>query len=149
MEFKNLADVTKLEEVPEGASVLAATADGNVVRVPGDGLGGGGNGGGGIFTVTFTCHDYDNYTYTADKTYAEIESACKSGAFVRGVEYLNSDGEYGCFEYSLSSLYSDDGYGSVEFNSTSWSNDGDAWITVLTVNSNGNVYARIMEGSLS
>ena len=43
MEFKNLAEVTKLEEVPEGASVLAATAEGEVVRVPGDGLGGGGD----------------------------------------------------------------------------------------------------------
>lgn len=42
MEFKNLAEVTKLEEVPEGASVLAATAEGEVVRVPGEGLGGGG-----------------------------------------------------------------------------------------------------------
>lgn len=42
MEFKNLAEVTQLEEVPEGASVLAATAEGEVVRVPGDGLGGGG-----------------------------------------------------------------------------------------------------------
>ena len=50
MEFKNLADVTKLEEVPEGASVLAATADGNVVRVPGDGLGGGG----GVGTIVIT-----------------------------------------------------------------------------------------------
>lgn len=34
MEFKNLATVTQLEEVPEGASVLAATAEGEVVRVP-------------------------------------------------------------------------------------------------------------------
>lgn len=42
MEFKNLAEVTKLDEAPEGASVLAATAEGEVVRVPGDGLGGGG-----------------------------------------------------------------------------------------------------------
>lgn len=47
MEFKNLAEVTQLTEVPEGASVLAATAEGEVVRVPGDGLGGGGGG----FTV--------------------------------------------------------------------------------------------------
>lgn len=44
MEFKNLAEVTQLDEVPEGASVLAATAEGEVVRVPGDGLGGGGGG---------------------------------------------------------------------------------------------------------
>lgn len=44
MEFKNLAEVTKLDEVPEGASVLAATAEGEVVRVPGDGLGGSGGG---------------------------------------------------------------------------------------------------------
>ena len=44
MEFMNLADVTKLDEVPEGASVLAATSDGDIVRVPGEGLGGSGGG---------------------------------------------------------------------------------------------------------
>ena len=48
MDFKNLAEVTQLTEVPEGASVLAATAEGEVVRVPGDGLGGGG---GVIFSI--------------------------------------------------------------------------------------------------
>lgn len=44
MEFMNLADVTKLDEVPEGASVLAATTEGDIVRVPGEGLGGSGGG---------------------------------------------------------------------------------------------------------
>lgn len=82
MEFKNLAEVTKLEEVPEGASVLAATAEGEVVRVPGSGLGGGGNAGGGVFTVTFSSADGE--TFTADKTLSEIEAAYVNGEFVRG-----------------------------------------------------------------
>lgn len=79
MEFKNLAEVTKLEEVPEGASVLAATAEGEVVRVPGDGLGGSG---GGVFTVTFSSEDGE--TYTADKTLSEIEEAYIGGKCVSG-----------------------------------------------------------------
>lgn len=80
MEFKNLAEVTQLEEVPEGASVLAATAEGEVVRVPGDGLGGGG---GAFFTVTFMTED--DATWTADKTGAQIKEAADGGAFVHGV----------------------------------------------------------------
>ena len=84
MEFKNLAEVELLGEVPEGASVLAATAEGEVVRVPGDGLGG--SGGGGIFTVTFTSEDSENYT--ADKTLSEIEAAYSGGGLVRGVVAL-------------------------------------------------------------
>lgn len=86
MEFKNLAEVTQLEEVPEGASVLAATAEGEVVRVPGDGLGGGG----GALLVTFTTTD--GQTVTADKTYAEIESAYNNGVFVRGMLLMEIGG---------------------------------------------------------
>lgn len=40
-EFKKLSDVTLLDSVPEGATVLAEV-DGAIRRVPGDGLGGGG-----------------------------------------------------------------------------------------------------------
>ena len=96
MEFKNLAEVELLGEVPEGASVLAATADGDVVRVPGDGLGGGGNaGGGGQFIVNIELSGNGNYSeiesfweteyYTdgggavCDKSLDEIKSAYESG----------------------------------------------------------------------
>lgn len=41
-EFKKLSDVTLLDSVPEGATVLAEV-DGAIRRVPGDGLGGGGD----------------------------------------------------------------------------------------------------------
>lgn len=91
MEFKNLAEVELLGEVPEGASVLAATADGNVVRVPGDGLGGGqfvinvkliGDGegneyNGGASYIVYYSSSANNMTI--DKSYMEIESAVKSG----------------------------------------------------------------------
>lgn len=73
MEFKKLSEVTQLEEVPEGASVLATTAEGEVVRVPGDGLGGGG----GALIVTFS--SADGQSYTADKTFAEVAAAIEAG----------------------------------------------------------------------
>lgn len=78
MEFKNLAEVTQLTEVPEGASVLAATAEGEVVRVPGDGLGGSG---GGVFWVTLSAEDDESIV--ADKTYQEIKQAVNEGQFVK------------------------------------------------------------------
>lgn len=78
MEFKNLAEVTKLEEVPEGASVLAATAEGEVVRVPGDGLGGG------QFVVKITL-DEQALTATLDKTNDEIWEALNANMQVVGL----------------------------------------------------------------
>ena len=44
-EFKRLADVEALSEVPENATVLAEV-NGSIKRVPGNGLGGSGNGNG-------------------------------------------------------------------------------------------------------
>lgn len=82
MEFKNLAEVELLGEVPEGASVLAATADGNVVRVPGDGLGGG-NAGGGQFVVKITM--VDQQSATLDKTNEEIWEALNANMHVVGL----------------------------------------------------------------
>lgn len=107
MEFKNLAEVTKLEEVPEGASVLAATAEGEVVRVPGDGLGGGGadwnagegepgyiankpdiSGGSDVGVLTASFSVDNRGTYSVDKTFSEIEAAYSGGEFVRGLMVL-------------------------------------------------------------
>lgn len=82
MEFKNLAEVTQLEEVPEGASVLAATAEGEVVRVPGDGLGGGGD------LVVFTLEtNEDQITATCNVSFGECLEIVKergtTAAFIR------------------------------------------------------------------
>ena len=54
-EFKRLSEVEALTEVPEGAKVLAE-ANGQIVRVPGSGLGGSG---GGIKTAIIKASDYD------------------------------------------------------------------------------------------
>lgn len=53
-EFKKLAEVEAMAEVPKGASVLAEV-NGAIKRVPGDGLGGGG-----IKTAIIKSSDYDN-----------------------------------------------------------------------------------------
>lgn len=141
MEFKNLAEVTKLEEVPEGASVLAATAEGEVVRVPGDGLGGGGGAGGGIFTVTFSTEDMQ--TWTADKSNAEITDAFKAGMFVRGMMVAAAAEFYA--EAQLGQIID----GIIEFHTTMWSNDSDVMTMVLTINEHSEVYMNNVQGSLS
>lgn len=56
-EFKKLSEVEALTEVPEGAKVLAE-ANGQIVRVPGSGLGGSG-GSGGIKTAIIKASNYD------------------------------------------------------------------------------------------
>ena len=53
-EFKKLAEVEAMAEVPKGASVLAEV-NGAIKGVPGDGLGGGG-----IKTAIIKSSDYDN-----------------------------------------------------------------------------------------
>lgn len=53
-EFKRLSEVVALTEVPEGAKVLAE-ANGQIVRVPGSGLGGSG----GIKTAIIKASNYD------------------------------------------------------------------------------------------
>lgn len=53
-EFKKLSEVEALTEVPEGAKVLAE-ANGQIVRVPGSGLGGSG----GIKTAIIKASNYD------------------------------------------------------------------------------------------
>lgn len=54
-EFKKLSEVAALTEVPDGAKVLAE-ANGQIVRVPGSGLGGSG---GGIKTAIIKSSNYD------------------------------------------------------------------------------------------
>lgn len=53
-EFQKLSEVEALNEVPEGASVLAEV-NGDIKRIPGNGLGGGG-----VKTAIIKSSDYDN-----------------------------------------------------------------------------------------
>lgn len=55
LEFDRLGEVEALSEVPEGANVLGEV-DGEIVRLPGSGLGGGG----GIKTAIIKSSNYDN-----------------------------------------------------------------------------------------
>ena len=71
-EFKKLSEVAALTEVPEGAKVLAE-ANGQIVRVPGSGLGGSG----GIKTAIIKSGDYDQtlqgvQTFRSEATYSCI-----------------------------------------------------------------------------
>lgn len=54
MEFKRLADVEALTEIPEGANAFVEV-DGEIKRVPGEGLGGAG----GFKTAVIKSSDYD------------------------------------------------------------------------------------------
>lgn len=74
-EFKKLSEVQALTEVPEGAKVLAE-ANGQIVRVPGSGLGGS-TCGAGLFRINATMENKNSIT--SDKTYEEIKDAINSG----------------------------------------------------------------------
>ena len=89
MEFKNLAEVELLGEVPEGASVLAATADGDVVRVPGEGLGGGGS----KIIIRF-----DDGVFTIEgSTFAEAYDLIAAGGTIVGsMLFYNGNSEIVC-----------------------------------------------------
>ena len=78
MEFMNLADVTKLDEVPEGASVLAATSDGDIVRIPGEGLGG-------IAFFDVEVDAYGDMEILSCPSFAEIDTLRASGQFLIAV----------------------------------------------------------------
>ena len=78
-EFKKLSEVAALTEVPDGAKVLAE-ANGQIVRVPGSGLGGSG----GIKTAIIKASDYDQglsgvQSYKAEEP--EITYSCINMTF--------------------------------------------------------------------
>ena len=105
-EFKKLSEVAALTEVPEGAKVLAE-ANGQIVRVPGSGLGGSG---GGIKTAIIKSSDYDdmldflngktstipdleNVTFSCvNMTFREVYSAILAGEQVNIVGMFVPDG---------------------------------------------------------
>ena len=104
-EFKKLSEVAALTEVPEGAKVLAE-ANGQIVRVPGSGLGGSG----GIKTAiikssnydamldfisgkTSTPPDFENVTFSCvNMTFREVYSAILAGEQVNIVGMFVPEG---------------------------------------------------------
>ena len=104
-EFKKLSEVEALTKVPDGAKVLAE-ANGQIVRVPGSGLGGGG----GIKTAiikdsayddildflngkTSTMPDLENVTFSCvNMTFREVYSAILAGEQVNIVGMFVADG---------------------------------------------------------
>ena len=94
-EFKRLADVEALREVPENATVLAEV-NGSIKRVPGNGLGGSGNG------IVFVMEDPNAsprrsgnvtpvYTFTANMDFADAIAAFRNHEITSVVVYgLNS-----------------------------------------------------------
>lgn len=105
-EFKKLSEVEAMTEVPAGAKVLAE-ANGQIVRVPGSGLGGSG---GGIKTAiikdsnydamldymsgkTSTFPDLENVTFSCvNMTFREVYSAILAGEQVNIVGMFVPDG---------------------------------------------------------
>lgn len=118
-DFKKLADVELLSEVPEGASAFVEV-DGDVKRVPGSGLGGGGvatailryntdaegqkaeggiavqaSAGPTLTSMPITC---DNYTYAQAKAILDAEQPLAVMLFMDGVwstsimTYVDSNG---------------------------------------------------------
>lgn len=106
-EFKRLSQVEALTEVPEGAKVLAES-NGQIVRVPGSGLGG--SGGGGIKTAIIKASNYDamldflsgktstmpdseNVTFSCvNMTFREVQSAIFAGEQVNIVGMFAPEG---------------------------------------------------------
>lgn len=84
-EFKKLAEVEAMAEVPKGASVLAEV-NGAIKRVPGDGLGGGG-----IKTAIIKSSDYDN-ALTGISTFAsdDITYNCINMTFEEAVGIISA-----------------------------------------------------------
>ena len=87
-EFKKLAEVEAMAEVPKGASVLAEV-NGAIKRVPGDGLGGGG-----IKTAIIKSSDYDNAltgisTFSSDDT-DDITYNCINMTFEEAVGIISA-----------------------------------------------------------
>ena len=91
-EFKKLSEVAALTEVPDGAKVLAE-ANGQIVRVPGSGLGGS-TGGACLFRINATAED--DGSITSDKTYEEIKDAINSGCLPYVELYTNGE-TYFCY----------------------------------------------------
>ena len=86
-EFKKLSEVEALTEVPEGAKVLAE-ANGQIVRVPGSGLGGSG---GGIKTAIIKSSDYDQAlqgVQSYDSAKPEITYSCINMTFEEAYEEM-------------------------------------------------------------
>lgn len=74
-EFKKLGEVERLTEVPEGANAFIEI-DGEVKRVPGEGLGGGG-----IKTAIIKSSNYDSALSGVQPRIAEVTYECVNMSF--------------------------------------------------------------------
>lgn len=86
LEFDRLGEVEALSEVPEGANVLGEV-DGEIVRLPGSGLGGGG----GIKTAIIKSSNYDNMLAGVMTTVAEpdpVTYSCTNMTFEEAYETM-------------------------------------------------------------
>ena len=94
-EFKRLADVEALSEVPENATVIAEV-NGSIKRVPGNGLGGSGNGIVLVMDAPDTPEASPNmlvsadpalYTFTANMDFADAMEAFRAYEITSAVVY--------------------------------------------------------------
>lgn len=104
--FKKLNELEVIEEA--GESTYAVVEENGVPkRIPGKKLGGGGK-----FVVTFATED--NSTFTADKTYAEIDAAYNAGQEMLCAKTSNGNTLFG----SLAAVMPGMGYGFAVINAT-------------------------------
>ena len=92
MEFKKLADVEALTEIPEGANAFVEV-DGEIKRVPGEGLGGAG----GVKTAVIKSDMYDEFlAYLSGANGGRVAASpepvysCINMTFEEGLELINS-----------------------------------------------------------
>lgn len=125
MEFKNLAEVTQLEEVPEGASVLAATAEGDIVRVLKDEVGfklPEGGSAGQVLTMTDSGTEWADAPDPDLSQYAttdDLNSATASVEQALAGSFVTKEGLYAAFDGTLTLTWDGeptDGMDSFPFN---------------------------------
>ena len=91
-EFKRLSQVEALTKVPDGAKVLAE-ANGQIVRVPGSGLGGSGGGANDVYTVKQIIeYTGEGEKLTVEGTLQEAIAAYKQGKTLRLAYVVRFDG---------------------------------------------------------
>ena len=104
-DFQKLSEVTMLEEVPKGVSVLVEV-DGEIKRAPGSGLGGTAK------SIIFTCDGGWATPPICNLSYEECKEAAESGC---GISFTMPIGESGTVTTSRMSEYYCAGDGTLVF----------------------------------